>query len=141
MKLGSTRYCISSACSQAGGSGGGCGVHNPRNAPSHNAHHSIASSRLLAPMKNSSRCGARISIAGEGRRAMQRVCARLVAGSLIFVMPGVRGVSIAGRPMYGVAGQQPALPKRNPGSAGVLRSQSLINQAAFFIVAMSITKR
>ncbi len=30
---------------------------------------------------------------------------------------------------------------RNPGSAGVLRSQSPIDQAAFFIVAMSITKR
>jgi hypothetical protein len=39
------------------------------------------------------------------------------------------------------ASQRPARPERNPGSAGVLRSQSPIDQAAFFIVAMSITKR
>src|SRR6478672_6850676 len=66
MKLGSIWYCITKACSQPAY---GCGWCSPnalqRVSASHNVHHSMASSTLLDPMKNISRCGARASSAGE----------------------------------------------------------------------------
>src|SRR5512133_553050 len=59
MKLGNTWYCMTKACSQPAYGEGWCiGNHCQRVVASHAAHHSIASSTLLAPMKNSSRCGA-----------------------------------------------------------------------------------
>ena len=66
MKLGNTWYCITKACSQPA-YGEGCGIASAgqRAAASHAAHHSIASSRLLAPMKNISRCGALASNRGD----------------------------------------------------------------------------
>ena len=67
MKLGSIWYCMTKACSQPA-YGWVCGIASSagqRVATSQAAHHAIASSRLLAPMKNSRRCGVAASRAGD----------------------------------------------------------------------------
>ena len=72
MKLGSTWYCMTNACSQPAKTGG-CGIAQPdeRFDASQAVHHSIASSRLPAPMKNIRRCGAWTSCrADRAGRAM-----------------------------------------------------------------------
>src|SRR5690606_26776044 len=70
-KLGSTWYCITNACSQPGyvAACGTCISPGQRCEDSHAAHQAMASSRLPAPMKNISRCGATASRPGEGPEA------------------------------------------------------------------------
>src|SRR5688572_2344806 len=65
-KLGSIWYCITKACSQPA-YGSVCGIDGaPQRADaSHAAHQAIANSKLVAPMKNISRCGASASWRGE----------------------------------------------------------------------------
>jgi len=65
-KLGSTWYCITKACTQPVCSGA-CGMaRSGQRAPtSHAAHHAMAISRFIEPMKNIRRCGAVASRPGE----------------------------------------------------------------------------
>ena len=67
MKLGSIWYCMTNACSQPGNTGGYGTRSRPgqRRPINHAAHHVIASSTLVAPAKNISRCGAIARRAGD----------------------------------------------------------------------------
>ena len=91
MKVGSTWYCITKACIQPAGTDG-CDIAQTghRALISHKVHQPMASSTLLAPTRNSSRCGAsaRRRRAGAGRVvslgiAMPPCCGRGVISAMI----------------------------------------------------------
>ena len=86
MNGGSTWYCMTIACIQPAepaAAAGRCRASARRRATA--AHHAIASSTLVAPTKNSSRCGARQQAwrqraGGRKRCHASRVCCRLDPG-------------------------------------------------------------
>src|SRR5690606_33829778 len=108
MKGVNTWYDITTAWPQPAGSGeGASGIahHCQRSAAIHSSHHVIAASTLTAPTKNSRRCGAASSSAGEGNGevgfalSMAAVCAVSDPAALIQVTISQTGAHVWGKPL------------------------------------------
>src|SRR5690606_2319631 len=128
-KLGSTWNCITKACSQPGKMAA-CGTGSrpgQRCAASQAAHQAMASSRLQAPMKNMSRCGATASRPGEGPEG------DLVMRS-IFTKPGAGDVD-AGQAMPDRG--DPCRPDRACGTGSRPGQRCAASQAAHQAMASS----